>query len=102
LQTWLAGKFFAQIHSIFSVILSFTSAGAGWAGTKRVSFCSANVGEQKWTLFFFWDAPSQMLFAINREKRRFDQERFPGLGVNGSCKVELNFRSEKLDERNDP
>ncbi len=32
---------------------------------------------------------------INRKKRCLDQEGFPGLGVNGSCKVELNFRSEK-------
>ncbi len=30
-----------------------------------------------------------------KKKRCFDQEGFPCLGVDGSCKVELNIRSEK-------
>jgi hypothetical protein len=60
---------------------------------------SANVGEQLGRIFYPWDPSSQSFWAINRKKRCLEQEGFLGLGVDGSCKVELNFRTEKKQER---
>ncbi len=61
---------------------------------QLVFSCAGFFGDS-WEHFFRCGPSSQKLFAINREKRWLDQEGFPGLGVDGSCKVELNFCSEK-------
>jgi hypothetical protein len=63
--------------------------------SREVFFCSSNFWKQLGRILSSWGPSSQKLLAINREKRCLDQEGIPGLGVNGSCKVELYFRSEK-------
>jgi hypothetical protein len=92
-------SYWPHFFSHFGVFVRWGGVGAGGAGTENVFFCSANVREQLRPFLFSWGCSSQTLFQINREKRCLDQDGFPGLAVNGSCKVELNFRSEKKKHR---
>jgi hypothetical protein len=73
--------------------LSFAIYGRG-GGVSKGLFVQQTFGNNWGACFPPGALPVKSYWRLTAKKLCLDQEGFPGLGVDGSCKVELNFRSE--------